>query len=758
MSFKKFPKNAPQEKPPSSERSARVRAENVRLKGRLLQDELAHKSKELKKTRAAGGSRGPKNSNVLVQGLKKRVAILQKENKTLKEGLDALKKSLKMTTAQELNEEIKAYKDECARLRTIIDKGGNDKSHQEVKEEKKGKNKSSEKHNKVVEELKAENKELNKKLQKALKDAESKKSEAEEKKSSIEAANKKLAKEVKELKDQIESMKKADNSKAQAEELQRAKDKLAKQEDYERKIKALEKELGEYKRERKSPPKEQPKEDQKKVERLVDIVGKEEVKLPSVQLRLNLILADVAPEDVRKSVFSGSGGDKKVSIKELANALENDPASLEQEDAVKIARYLIEPRISKQVPQNEMLDKKVSAIEEGLLSLIGNYTLNCKNNPEAVQESLLGKINEKLEPFADRLQNAADSNGNLSLSGLEKIFADMNFDLTQDEHDYILLTMYRENKNLREMQYEAFVQHLGELLSKLLENADEEGESGDAPSADKEKSPSKESPSDSKKEKSPEQKSDEEMENLSENEILSLVQNCFTRIAEKVAEKQIDLEKLLKDKVYRKRVGGEEVELISPEDFMKAMKKIGVDEFKPVEKAYLQKMLAASEKENGFRIKDIIQILKDNWTGGNENNEEREMEIGDLDKVSLVLLLALSEYLSNTNTSLQKLFENVMYKQPVQIDDEELEIDIINSHDFFEIMNNIGIETEESQHENLKLFLCIDPGYVDKFSVQKLSMVLDEFKTNEELREHAREYYQEFIEEDDQMDNEGEEA
>lgn len=737
-SFKKFPKNLPQEKPPASEQSARLKAENLKLKARILQEEKGHKSKEVKKVRTPGGSKGPKTSNLLVQGLKKRIALLQKENKTLKEALDALRKSIKMTNAQELNEDIKAYKDECERLRGLVDKGG-DKS-----EEKKGKNKSTEKQSKLIDELKAENKELNKKLQKVLKDASSQKSETDEKKNSLETANKQLTREVQNLKEQIENEKKVDNAKK--EEIQKLKDKAAKQEeDYEKRIKALEKELAERKR---APS---PKEDQKKVEKMIDTITKEELKIPATQLKLNLILADIEPKGIRKALLKGLSDDKKMSIRDLSDSLKAMPGKLEQEDAVKMARYLIEPR-TKQVPQNEMLDKKVSAIEEGIIKLTGKYTLNCKNNPEVVQETLLKKISEKLELFADQLQNTADDNGNITLEQLEKIFKDMKFDLTQEEYDYIVLIMYEQNKDLQKMHYEAFVQHLSELLNKLLENAGGESEGEGTPTH--EKSPVKELQSDSKKgeEKSPEQKSDEEVKDLSENEILSLVQSCFTKIAEKMAEKQVDLEKLFKDKIYKKRVDGEEVELISPENFMKAIKKIGVEELGAVEKTYLTRMLAASEKEPGLRIADIIQILKDNCTGGNENNEEEEMNLNDLDKVSLVLLLALSEYLTNTNTTLHKVFENVIYKQPVQIEDEELEVELINSHEFFETINNIGIETEESQHENLKMFLCIDPSYVDKCSVDKLKMILEEFKTNQELKEQAKEYYQEFVEEDgDQM-------
>ena len=73
----------------------------------------------------------------------------------------------------------------------------------------------------------------------------------------------------------------------------------------------------------------------------------------------------------------------------------------------------------------------------------------------------------------------------------------------------------------------------------------------------------------------------------------------------------------------------------------------------------------------------------------------------------------------------------------------------LESSSFFKILNKIGIETEESQHDNLKLFLCIDPSYHDKFSIDKIKMILEEFKNNAQLRERAQKYYNELVNENE---------
>ena len=133
----------------------------------------------------------------------------------------------------------------------------------------------------------------------------------------------------------------------------------------------------------------------------------------------------------------------------------------------------------------------------------------------------------------------------------------MNLDLYKNELDYIILNKYEESKDRNKLKYEVFVQHLGELLNNLLEHAQEEpGEdqekNNDSPvSIRKSKNDSPEK-SDNKKEnaelgskesasKSSENEG-EEVEDLTEEEILSLVQTCFTEIAEQIRNKGVSIE------------------------------------------------------------------------------------------------------------------------------------------------------------------------------------------------------------------------
>ena len=746
-----------------------LRNENLKLKTRVIQGEheLIQKNKEIKKliqqinTPLYNTSKTLKKPG-LVQGLKKRIIAMQKENRTLKEGLTSLKKSLKMTATQELNAEIKVYSDECTRLRSMIENNLQGKDYSPSEDTEKVGKKIKEQ-NGFIEKLKNENKELNKQLENAAKEIEKWKNKSQEKNKS-ETTNSNLNKEIKKLKDQIETMKKSDRSKELEEELKKVKANSVQQEKkYEERIKELETKLSELKKS-KVGLKEFENEEKKTV--IVKLIDEDNAKKIATTLKLNLIISNM---DIKNGLFKNNSGDHKISIKELCVIFEKNPSSLKSEDAFKLARYLIESRIGTEVNYNELADKKISNVIDTIKKLTGDFSLEYNKEPEELQISLLNKLGDKIEKFAELIQNTTDDNEIIMLKDLEKICQNMKLELSQDEFDYLVLAMYKFSKDINKLNCTTLVEHLEELLNKYL---DENSVSEQAKSeikkdmTDSEKGSSKKSPDDKfdsdkkSSEKKPEE--EDEIENLSEEEILGLVQKCFTEIAEKMAAKGLTPESLFKEGVYTKEIDGEKIKLIPPKEFTKAIRKIGVREFKPLEQAYLDKMLAANESEEGFRLNDLLQILKDyeNDEGGNhpDNNSEKDEEskdlnIDELDKISMVLLLALSEYSTNSKNTLEELFENVLYKQPVQIDDEELEIDILNSSGFFKTINDLGIETEENQHDNLKNFLCIDQSYPDKFSLDKLKMAIEEFKTNDKLRERVNQYYREFVDEGQVQDD-----
>eukprot|EP01022_Parablepharisma_sp_SALTPOND_P025583 TRINITY_DN5_c0_g1_i1.p1 TRINITY_DN5_c0_g1~~TRINITY_DN5_c0_g1_i1.p1 ORF type:complete len:942 (-),score=200.59 TRINITY_DN5_c0_g1_i1:2152-4977(-) len=770
-----------------------LKVENTQLKTKVLQTEkeMAKKDKEIKElldrlnTPSAGfynvvrepiPKKTVKTSAHLVMGLKKRISEVQKENKTLKDGLQTLKKSLKMTTTQELESEIKTYAEECTRLRKMLEEVIQEKPYI-TPEDLAGIEEKIKQQNEVIDKFKEENQELSEKVKKASEEAKKWKAKAEQKKASprspetsSQALVREQMREIQRLKDQIEGLKKAARSQQQAEELQKAKAALGKQErEHEQQIRDLEMKLVECKRTKdveirtlkEQMEKKEESVEEKKVE-IVPILDREDVESAAVELRLNLILANTAAEDLRKILFKNCDDDEKVSIHEIARILKRSPTSLKPDDALKVARYIVEPRTDKEVEYDELLEEQLSTIMEGLLLLIGDYTLDHNSNPGPIQESVLDKLKDKFDYLAEGLQEAADDEGNLTAVKIEEISTSLDLGLSRDELDYILLSMYRKTKDALKLRYNDLLEHLGELVEQMgiaeppsLPEEEQKVEMKEEPVKEYEEEvlpeiqPLEEVSESKRLEEKSEQEQVEDIESVSEDQMIEIAQKCFSGIAQEMLSQGLTVSSLFKGDVYRKAIEGEEVELISPESFMKGLKKLGLEDLGPLERGCLEKMLAANDSEKGFRVKDLAQILEDYGvleTG--RENEEATMRFEDLDKVSMVLLLALTEYLVNAKAPLYNLFGNAIYKQPVQVGDNELEIDIINSPDFFEVLNGIGIETEEKEHENLKAFLCIDPSYSDKFSLDKIKAAIEEFAVNEELRNHARQCYQELVDEE----------
>ena len=884
-----------------------LRAENIQLKTKVLQSEkeLQKKDKDIKdlwcrvNAPAAGiynnipketvPKKTLKTSAHLVMGLKKRIQEIQKENKTLRDGLEALRKSLKMTTTQELDAEVKAYAEECARLRKILEEGMQEKPYI-TQEDISGIEEKLKQQNEIIGKLTQENQELAQKVATASEEAKNWKEKAEQKKFSpkiSEGANQALAKEqmkeIQKLKDQIESMKKAAKSQQQAEELQKTKADLTKQErEHEEKIRELEMKLAECKHikdaEIKSlkdqmksrdkskesehkQEKQQLDEEQKNVEK-VNLLELKDVSPIALEMRLNLIMANVPSSDLRKTLFKNCDDDEKISIHEIARILKRGPTSLKAEDALNVARYIVEPRAEQLIEYDELQEESLSAVTEDLTLLLGEYTIKPITEPASIQQSLVEKLKEKIVPMAEALQENANDAGFIRGDLLDEINTKQDIGLSKEEIDYMLLAMYKDHKDMSKLSYADLLEHLGtigcqieiveegenpepveapvvaeeplalaeeepsapmeeepsapveeepsapveeepsapveeepsapveEAAEPIVETVEspetqiisEEAEQKAEPvSLGKEepvritedlggenlaleennieevskKEPAEDKPLESEKVEEKPSPEDKKMEEMTEEQMIGIAQKCFSGIAEKMASQGLTVTSLFKDQVYHKSIESEDVSLLSPENFMKGLKKLGLEEFTSAERGCLEKMLAADDTEKGFRVKDLVQILEDYGIteSGKEDKEQddeavKEMQFEDLDNISMVLLLALTEYLVSAKTPLYDLFGNVIYKQPVQVDDKELEVDIINSPDFFEVLHGIGIDTEEKEHDNLKTFLCIDPSYSDKFSVDKLKAAIEEFAVNEELRAHAQQCYQELVEEE----------
>ena len=214
-------------------------------------------------------------------------------------------------------------------------------------------------------------------------------------------------------------------------------------------------------------------------------------------------------------------------------------------------------------------------------------------------------------------------------------------------------------------------------------------------------------------------------ESIGEDQIIEIAQKCFGEIAETMHTKGITVRKLFGDATYKEQTEEGEEELINSADFIKILHELGI-EINEVAEHCLLKVLAATSEEKFIRIADFVQVMDD--YGALEKTKEEEgkehnfpMNLNELDKVSMVIMLALSEYLKKEKLVAQDLFASAVYKQLVKTRTQQKSVDLINSADFFKVLHDIGIKTEDTEHENLKLFLCLDASYPDKLQVKKLA-------------------------------------
>ena len=60
-------------------------------------------------------------------------------------------------------------------------------------------------------------------------------------------------------------------------------------------------------------------------------------------------------------------------------------------------------------------------------------------------------------------------------------------------------------------------------------------------------------------------------------------------------------------------------------------------------------------------------------------------------------------------------------------------VEIVNSQDFFDMLQARGIRKKNNEHDNLKKFLQLDPNYPNLLMLKKIAKSLDEMAKNEEL-------------------------
>jgi len=320
---------------------------------------------------------------------------------------------------------------------------------------------------------------------------------------------------------------------------------------------------------------------------------------------------------------------------------------------------------------------------------------------------------------------------------------------TSSESDLMLLKMYNVNKDVNLLSVDSLVKFLEPLcveeqkapLEPLPKEEDYEDDFEDK----------FESESEIK------EKKEEEFVDVSEDQIIEIAQKAFHTLAQVMIQKKTTARKLFNGKIKKLKINGEETEVVSSNEFTNTIHNLGIKDFRPLEYACLVKILATDEDEKYVKLSDLILILAD-YNIKEEQDVTKDspsktkkggLDFDKLDQFSMILLLALTEYLIKSNTPLYDLFGDAIYKLPVKTKAKVKNIEVIDSSSFFEVLAKIGIQIEENEHEELKKFLSLNVNhYPDKISIKKLKDSIEQFAFNEKLIKKAHEYYDALLEEE----------
>ena len=251
---------------------------------------------------------------------------------------------------------------------------------------------------------------------------------------------------------------------------------------------------------------------------------------------------------------------------------------------------------------------------------------------------------------------------------------------------------------------------------------------------------------------------DKEIE-INEEQLIEIAQNGFKQISQYIRVHELTLNSLFEGLIVQEKIDGQLTEVISTDAFRLKIQEMNLEGLDEIKQECLIKIISANETEAFIKFSDLEQIISD-YNENDENGENIEMEELDyssLDNVSMILMLALTEYLIKENIPIYDLFNESIYDQPVEgPDGAQTTIEAIDAIGFFKVIQEMGIRTEEDGHENLQKFLAIVPEDLEKLSLNKLKEAIKRFASDEQLREEAHKYYMEFVNEANEDNRENE--
>ena len=406
--------------------------------------------------------------------------------------------------------------------------------------------------------------------------------------------------------------------------------------------------------------------------------------------------------------------------------------------------------------QNNKLDEAAESFKPNK----ENKSMEENNNKKEVskneyEDELEASENEPQPAKYEDPNNKKESQQNINKNEID------NMDIDEEENMANKSIEKEKNKNNENMHEEVKQKEISKNIEVNDDKLSEEGKDLSSPNS---KSPEKKLEDSIKKSLEGIRNSHRESENMknskefnmNEDQMIELAQSLFGKIAEKMKENNISTRDLFINVVKNENVDGEIEEIITSEDFIKAIKSLNISNIEESQFPSLIAILSINDDHEIIKLADIVQILTDFGVteGGVKASKKIGLDLKSLDSISMIIMLAMTEYLVKNNVPLYDLLGDKLYQQKIKSKEKQANVELINSDDLFGILKGIGIGIDDPDPENLKKFLCLDKKYPDKISIKKLKTAINEFATNEELRLTAQAKYKELAEkQEDELDD-----
>ena len=98
---------------------------------------------------------------------------------------------------------------------------------------------------------------------------------------------------------------------------------------------------------------------------------------------------------------------------------------------------------------------------------------------------------------------------------------------------------------------------------------------------------------------------------IDEEEMLDIAEKCFMRIAEAIIQKGVTVRDAFKQQIIKDdSEQQEEMELLSPIEFLEGVKALGIDNLEEIDVACLMRILTKPDLDNAILLQELIIIME----------------------------------------------------------------------------------------------------------------------------------------------------